>query len=54
MFFVGVMVIHVAKNYTGGIGTYSGVLADLPVEYYLELLTSCGFWASHLNARNSE
>jgi hypothetical protein len=29
MFFVGVMVIQIAINVDGGIGTYSGVLSNL-------------------------
>jgi len=54
VFFVGVMVIQAAKHFTGGIGTYSGVLSDLPMEHYLKPLTSYAIWGSHLNARNSE
>jgi hypothetical protein len=30
IFFVGVIVIQIAINVAGGIGTYSGVLSNLP------------------------
>lgn len=46
--------IQIAKTFTGDIGTYNSVLSDLPMEHYLELLTSCGFCGSHFNARHFE